>query len=149
MNENLLQLYQQLIIDHGRNPRNFGKLECCTHSQEGYNPICGDQLELFLEIDKDIIKNVKFSGHGCAISMASASLMTSAIKGHDQAYAQSIFYQFTELLKEDCQANIEDLGKLKVLEGVKHYPSRIKCATLSWHALNNILNNIKEVAKTE
>ena len=148
MNNELMQLYQQLIIDHGTRPRNFGEIQPCSHHHEGYNPLCGDKLILYLDIKDQIIQNAMFSGEGCAISMASASMMTGAIKGRHLDEVRTLFNQFHDLMMGEIE-EAEALGKLSVLEGVKNYPSRIKCATLSWHALKNILDGNKEIAKTE
>ncbi len=139
MNE-LLQLYQQMIIDHGKCPRNFGELENPTHKQKGFNPLCGDQLEIFLIIDdNDVIQDVKFTGEGCAISMASASMLTELVKGKHIDKANGLVEDFNAMLvtQDVSDEAMERLGKASVLEGVKEYPSRIKCATLSWHALKN------------
>ncbi len=148
MNSELMQLYQQLIIDHGTRPRNFGEIHPCSHKQEGFNPLCGDKLILYVDVKDQIIQNAMFNGAGCAISMASASMMTGAIKGKNVKEVQAIFDLFHQLMMGEGQQS-EELGKLSVLEGVKNYPSRIKCATLSWHALKNILDGNKEIAKTE
>ncbi|MAH60824.1 MAG: SUF system NifU family Fe-S cluster assembly protein [Legionellales bacterium] len=148
MTNELMMLYQQLIVDHGKNPRNFGCMPDCSHHQEGHNPVCGDELTLYLSIKSNLIEDAMFSGKGCAISMASASLMTSAIKGHTVEYANELFQSFHQLMLEE-EAPELDLGKIAVLSGVKKFPTRIKCATLGWHALKNILENKNEVAKTE
>ena len=138
MNE-LLQLYQQMIIDHGKRPRNFGELDHPTHKQKGYNPLCGDRLEMYLIIENDIIQDVKFNGEGCAISMASASMLTEMIKGKKIYEANALVEDFHAMLvtQDVSEEGKERLGKAAILEGVKAYPSRIKCATLSWHALKN------------
>lgn len=138
MNE-LLQLYQQMIIDHGQRPRNFGKIEHPTHKQQGVNPLCGDKLEMYLIIEDNLIKDVKFSGEGCAISMASASMLTEMIKGKKVDEANNLVEDFQSMLvTQDISEEAKDrLGKAVILEGVKEYPSRIKCATLAWHALKN------------
>ena len=138
MNE-LLQLYQQMIIDHGQRPRNFGTLENHTHCQKGVNPLCGDRLEMFLIIENDVITDVKFEGQGCAISMASASMLTELIKGKKVDEANGLVDDFHAMLvtQDISDEAKERLGKSSILEGVKQYPSRIKCATLSWHALKN------------
>ena len=124
------ELYQQVIIDHGRRPRNFGHLRAATHTQLGHNPLCGDQLTLYLKLQDNKISEAMFEGRGCAISMASASLMTQAIIG------------MTTL-------EVEDLGKLGILSGVSAYPARVKCATLAWHTLHAALQNESKTVSTE
>lgn len=149
MNNELRELYQEVIIDHGRRPRNFKVLQEYSHSQEGYNPLCGDRLQLFLLIrpgPEPVIEDASFLGEGCAISMASASLMTESLKGKTQAEAQALFQQFHQLLTGDKTAQTE-VGKLQVLAGVRAFPTRIKCATLAWHALIGALK--KDQAKSE
>lgn len=143
----LQNLYQELIIDHGKNPHNFGELVPHDRQAEGYNPLCGDKLTLYIAIEDGHIKDVKFKGVGCAISTASASLMTDAIKGKSIAAAQQLFQAFhTMVTQGDTQ---EDLGKLKVLNGVREFPMRVKCATLAWHTLQVALANSHEIATTE
>jgi len=153
MNEELRALYQEVIIDHGRHPRNFKKLAHPTCCQQGYNPLCGDRLTLYLQIDNNIIIDASFEGQGCAISMASSSLMTERIKNISIAEAQQLFSAFHILLTEaNPAAAISDyLGKLTVLGGVRDFPVRIKCATLAWHALKAGLDNIdaQQVVSTE
>lgn len=149
MNE-LLQLYQQMIIDHGQRPRNFGEIEQPTHKQKGYNPLCGDKLEMYLVIHDGIIQDVKFNGEGCAISMASASMLTEMIKGKKVDEANNLVEDFQSMLvtQDISEEAKKRLGKAAILEGVKAYPSRIKCATLSWHALKNACDGSGE-ATTE
>ncbi len=142
-------LYQQMILDHGRHPRNFGKLLSANHQHEGFNPLCGDQLTLFLHLENDQIKEISFEGKGCAISMASASLMTEAIKGKNIPAIADLFQSFHELVTSDKNFDQEKLGKLLVLKGVRDYPMRVKCATLAWHTLNAILKNEKQMVTTE
>jgi len=145
----LRDLYQEVIFDHNRNPRNFGKLEGANHQAEGFNPLCGDRLTLYLKVDEaGIIQEVSFDGQGCAISVASASLMTEALRGKPVAEAEALFQAFHDLLT-DGHGHELDLGKLKVLEGVKAYPSRIKCATLAWHTLESALHDEEQPASTE
>jgi len=145
----LRDLYQEVIFDHNRNPRNFGKLADANHQAEGFNPLCGDRLTLYLKVDAEgIIQEVAFDGTGCAISVASASLMTEALRGKPVAEAEGLFQAFHDLLT-DGHGHEVDLGKLKVLEGVKAYPSRIKCATLAWHTLDSALHDEDETASTE
>lgn len=135
----LRELYQEMIIDHGRRPRNFGVLAPATHSADGHNPLCGDQLTVYLDIDAGkTIRDIKFEGQGCAISMASASLMTEALKGKSIAEAETLFAGFHDLVMDQVKTPA-DLGKLAVLAGVKEYPTRVKCATLAWHTLHAAL----------
>ncbi len=137
MNEELRALYQEVIIDHGRHPRNFKKLADASSHQEAYNPLCGDQLTLYLKIDNGIITDASFEGVGCAISVASTSLMTERLKNTTVADALKLFEAFHLLVTEsDPAVDVQQiLGKLAVLGGVRDFPARIKCATLAWHAL--------------
>ena len=144
----LRNLYQEVIVDHSRKPRNFGELADANRSAEGYNPLCGDKLTIFLHLDGDVISKVRFKGCGCAISMASASLLTETLTGKTIAEAQAIFTEVHDMLTLDA-ASGEALGKLKVLAGVKAFPARVKCATLAWHTFTNALDNKHEVATTE
>lgn len=146
----LRELYQELIIDHGRKPRNFGKLECASHTKEGYNPLCGDKVTMYLTEKEGVITDIKFEGTGCAISMASASLMTQTLKGKTIDAAQALFKDFHKLVTgTDSNALQSDLGKLVVLGGVSEFPARVKCATLSWHTMLAALHNNSEVVSTE
>jgi len=141
--EELRELYQEMIIDHGRHPRNFKKLVDHSFCQEGYNPICGDRITLYIKVEDNVIRDACFEGAGCAISMASSSLMTEQIKNKTTTEVRQLFEAFHHLVTEpgpidklpDC------LGKLTVLGGVREFPSRIKCATLAWHTLNVGLEN--------
>lgn len=146
----LMQLYHEVIVDHGKNPRNFGTLEGALELK-GLNPLCGDQMTLYLKIENNKIVDVKFSGQGCAISTASNSLMTQAIKGKTLEEAQALFDAFHGLLmKEKSLMEVENiLGKLVILQGVSAYPSRVKCASLGWHTLNALLHGQKEPVSTE
>ena len=146
------ELYQQTILEHNRNPRNFGKLEPATHQAEGYSPLCGDHLFVYLNLDDNgVIETVKFEGSGCAISKASASMMTTALKGKTVAEARTLFEEFHRLvigeLKPDREPN--HLGKLSVFSGIWQYPSRVKCASLSWHTLKGALEKTKSVSTEE
>lgn len=134
-------LYQQLILDHAKHPRNFGVDPEATHHQCGHNKICGDQLTIFIRLKDNIIEKVSFAGKGCAISLASASLLTQALTGKTQAEAQAIFNAFHELLTaENISHDLPvDLGKLKVMAGVRAFPIRVKCASLAWHTFNSAL----------
>jgi len=146
----LRDLYQEIILDHGRTPRNFGPLEGANRNSEGHNPLCGDHIEVHAVVDKDgRIQAVKFEGHGCAISTASASMMTDAVKGKTVAEAKVLFEHFHDLLTKDDALPEEDMDKLMVLAGVKEFPMRVKCATLAWHTLNAALENEEEPVSTE
>jgi len=146
--EELRDLYRELILDHARNPRNFGKLEKATHRAEGINPLCGDKLKLYLRIaDNDRISAVTFEGSGCAISVASASLLTEIVVGLTTRQALTYVTGIVATLTGG-QSNV-DLGKLAALQGVKEFPSRVKCATLAWHALTSAVNQQTEPATTE
>ena len=135
-------LYQELILDHNARPRNFGELDDASHHAAGHNPLCGDTLDVFLQIDGDVVREVRFKGHGCAISKASASLMTDSIKGKTVAEVESLFGRFHELLAGDeaLAGDISTLGKLAVFAGVREYPMRVKCATLAWHTVKAALS---------
>lgn len=143
------ELYQQLIIDHGRHPRNFGELSAANHIKEGYNPLCGDKLILYVVEKNGVIEDMKFIGSGCAISMASASMMTQALKGKTFSEAQHFFHDFHEAVTTGVIADNHRLGKLAVLRSVSEYPSRVKCATLCWHTLLAALSNRPEIISTE
>jgi nitrogen fixation NifU-like protein len=147
----LRELYQQVIIDHCRNPRNYKELEHPSHSAEGYNPLCGDQITVYLEVEDGVVKDVSFKGSGCAISKASASLMTAAVKGKTVAEAEELFARFREMVtsEHDAEVDEEALGKLTVLSGVREFPVRVKCATLAWHTLRSALEDKGESVTTE
>lgn len=145
----LRELYQQLIIDHGRKPRNFGPMAGATQVQQGFNPLCGDKITLYLLERNGVIEDVKFEGAGCAISMASASMMSQALRGKSVAEAKHLFTDFHELVTEGSDAASERLGKLGVLKGVCEYPARVKCATLCWHTLLAALEHRSDVVNTE
>ena len=136
----LRDLYQELIIDHGRHPRNFGKLDNANYIKEGFNPLCGDKLTLYLQVENELIIAASFEGQGCAISMASASLMTEAIINHSVTDAEKLFEQFHDLVTGKLDAESAELGKLLALTGVSEFPARVKCATLSWHTLMGALS---------
>ena len=144
----LNDLYQETIIDHSKRPRNKGALEAPTHSAEGYNPLCGDRLTLQLKVENGRVAGVAFQGVGCAISTASASLMTDVIKGKTPEEAEQTFEVFHELLTED-RPPAANLGKLAVFSGVREYPMRVKCATLAWHTLRAALRGDQKPASTE
>lgn len=138
LSEELRALYQEVILDHYKRPRNFGQLDPADRTAEGYNPLCGDQLKVYLRMDGDRVAEVSFEGAGCAISTASASLMTEAVKGMTRGEAEELFEDFHQLVAGG-EAPDRELGKLEVLAGVRDYPVRIKCATLAWHALHTAL----------
>ena len=131
----LTDLYQEVILDHNRRPHNFRAIDGASAKQEGYNPLCGDRLTLYLMLDGDVIKDVAFQGSGCAISKASASLMTDALKGKTVAEARGLFEQFHAMITSNPETPPADLGKLSVFAGVREFPTRIKCASLAWHTM--------------
>lgn len=137
----LRELYQETIIDHGRNPRHFGILSTANYIKEGYNPLCGDKVTLYLHEHEGVILNICFDGCGCAISMASASLMAEALKGKTIDYAAELFEIFRMLITKAYldETSKEKLGKLAVLSGVSEFPARVKCAVLAWHTLRALL----------
>ncbi|MEM6641031.1 MAG: Fe-S cluster assembly sulfur transfer protein SufU [Pseudomonadota bacterium] len=138
----LQDLYREVIVDHNKSPRNFRRIITPTHTADGFNPLCGDKLSIYLSIDGDIIKDIAFEGSGCAISVASASLLTEAVKGESVASARTLFERMRRLFTDQEDApDIDQLGKLVALGGVRQFPSRIKCANLSWHALNAALRD--------
>ena len=148
----LKDLYQEVIVDHNRSPRNFRKMDNADRIAEGFNPLCGDRLNLYIKLDKDRISDLSFDGSGCAISVASASLMTDALKGKTISDAESIFTNFHNMVTEDKTVDdkeIEHLGKLAALAGVKDYPARVKCATLCWHTLHSALEGEDKTVSTE
>jgi len=133
-------LYQEIILDHSKRPRNCHPMDDANRKAEGYNPLCGDKLKLFLKMEGDVVKDVSFVGSGCAISTASASLMTESLKGKTREEALKLLDKFHELLTTDAAIR-DDLGKLVVFCGVRDYPARVKCATLAWHTLKSALTN--------
>jgi nitrogen fixation NifU-like protein len=144
----LRELYQEVIFDHNRSPRNFHKMDDADRVAEGHNPLCGDQLTLYVRLKDGLIDEVSFIGHGCAISTASASLMTEAVKGRTIAEVEALFRDFHALLTGEPPEG-RDFGKLEVLAGVREFPVRVKCATLAWHTLHNALTGEAAAAKTE
>lgn len=144
----LRDLYQEVIFDHNRNPRNFGRLADANHHADGNNPLCGDRLRLYLRVDGDVIADARFEGSGCAISTASASLMTERLKGMKVAEAEALFHKFHAAVTEGREGEGPELGKLSVLTGVRDYPARVKCATLAWHTLEAALHH-QDTASTE
>jgi nitrogen fixation protein NifU and related proteins len=141
-------LYQETILDHSKRPRNCHAMDDANRRAEGYNPLCGDKLKLFLKMDGDTVEEASFVGSGCAISTASASLMTETLKGKSRAEALKLLEKFHELLTTDTPVS-QELGKLVVFCGVRDYPARVKCATLAWHTLKSALLNNSDTATTE
>jgi nitrogen fixation NifU-like protein len=141
-------LYQETILDHSKRPRNCHSMENADRKAEGYNPLCGDKLKLFLKMNGDVVEDASFVGSGCAISTASASLMTESLKGKSRNEALRIMDKFHDLLTTDTPVS-NDLGKLVVFCGVRDYPARVKCATLAWHTLKSALTNQEETVSTE
>jgi nitrogen fixation NifU-like protein len=141
-------LYQEIILDHSKRPRNCHPMDDANRKAEGYNPLCGDQLKLFVKLENDVVKDVSFVGSGCAISTASASLMTESLKGKTREDAMKLLDKFHELLTTDTPVS-QDLGKLVVFCGVRDYPARVKCATLAWHTLKSALSGSAEPVTTE
>lgn len=138
----LKDLYQEIILDHNKNPRNYGKMKDCTHKAEGYNPMCGDHYSIYLKIENDLIADVRFEGAGCAISKSSASMMTANLKGKSVEEAKKMFSEFQNMMTSDkpCEEVPEEICTVEPLQGVREFPTRIKCATLIWHTMNNALN---------
>jgi nitrogen fixation NifU-like protein len=146
----LSDLYQEVILDHNKNPRNFREIANADKRAEGHNPLCGDQLDLYLTMENDRVADVAFLGSGCAISKASASMMTQVVKGKTREEAESLFDEFHRMVtgKLDIEQDENHLGKLKIFAGVLEFPARVKCASLSWHTLHAALNN-EEIVSTE
>jgi nitrogen fixation NifU-like protein len=144
----LRELYQEVIFDHNRKPRNRRAIAQADHVAEGYNPLCGDQLTVYLQVANDVVTDASFEGQGCAISTASASLMTEAVKGRPVVEVEALFRDFHALLTE-VPPEGRDFGKLQVLAGVREFPARVKCATLAWHTLHNALTGAVGTARTE
>ena len=142
-------LYQEIIVDHNRNPRNFGIIDNADKIIEGFNPLCGDKLKLYLKTEGQNIADISFDGSGCAISVASASLMTDAMKGKSIIDAEKLFNSFHKLITNENDADTKNLDKLAVLAGVKDFPARVKCATLCWHTLHSAITGDKETVSTE
>ena len=151
----LKELYQEIILDHGKNPRNLRKSENFNKDAKGHNPLCGDHVHVFLKIDENKkVEDISFEGHGCAISMASASIMTDLVRGKEEFEVKEILNDFLEMIKEkdELKTNLlkeDEKTKLMCLSGVKQYPMRVKCATLSWHTLTSALDNSQQIVKTE
>jgi len=149
--DDLRELYQQVILDHNKNPRNYHEMGNATSKVDGYNPLCGDHYTVFLNVDGDVIKDVSFTGNGCAISKASASVMSSMIKGKTKEEADRLFDTFHRLVTGDSSGlSAADLGRLAAFSGVSEFPARVKCATLAWHTLRSALSGeVKEAVTTE
>ncbi|HYQ87561.1 MAG TPA: SUF system NifU family Fe-S cluster assembly protein [Bacteroidota bacterium] len=147
----LRELYQEVILDHNKSPRNFRTMAHADRRVEGYNPLCGDHYTIYLKIDGDVIADVSFEGNGCAISKASASVMSSVVKGKSKAEAELLFEKFHHLVtgEPDATDHIENLGKLAAFSGVSEFPARVKCATLAWHTLHAALASEEAVVSTE
>jgi len=146
----LRELYQQVILDHNKSPRNFKKLESANRTAEGYNPLCGDHYTLFVEMDGEVIRDVGFQGSGCAISKASASIMSLTLKGKTKSEAESLFDQFHKMVMGEVDsADAEKMGRMAAFSGVHDFPTRIKCASLAWHTMNSILEGSESVVTTE
>lgn len=151
INSELKELYQQVILDHNRNPKNFGKLEDPNHDAEGFNPLCGDHVHVYLHLDGDVITGISFEGGGCAISKSSTSLMTQMLKGKTIKEAEEIFERFHDMVtgKTAEDDEFDDLGKLAVFQGVREFPVRVKCATLAWHTVIAAIKDEKAPVTTE
>lgn len=147
----LRDLYQEVILEHSKSPRNYGELAGANHKAEGFNPLCGDHFTIYVDIEGDAIRDIRFQGAGCAISKASASMMTQSVKGKTLEEAEEIFQRFHGLVTAKSRAGSEekDLGKLAVFSSVSEYPVRVKCATLAWHALHAALEGKQEPVSTE
>ena len=145
----LRDLYQELILEHSKAPRNYRELNGADHRAEGYNPLCGDRFTVAVQIEGDCIRDIAFQGSGCAISKASASLMTQSVKGKTREQAKKIFEQFRRTVTGNQNGNAAELGKLAVFAGVREFPTRVKCATLAWHTLQAALEGKQEAVSTE
>ena len=147
----LRELYQEVILDHNKSPRNFRILKDANRTAEGYNPLCGDQITVYLKLEEGVIKEISFQGAGCAISKASASMMTASLKGKSETEANALFDRVHKMLlgELDTTSDEHNLGKLSLLSGVCQFPARVKCASLSWHTLQAALKGEAELATTE
>jgi nitrogen fixation NifU-like protein len=147
----LRDLYQEVILDHHKKPRNFHKLQNANRQADGYNPLCGDKLSVYMRVEEGVVKEIGFIGTGCAISTASASMMTESLKGKTEAEAKAVFEKFHALVTNhsETQPDPASLGKLAVFSGVREYPVRVKCATLAWHTMRAALEGSKETVATE
>ena len=147
----LKELYQEIILDHNRNPRNFKKMEDASCSVDGYNPLCGDHYTIYLKLDNGVITEISFQGSGCAISKASASVMSTVLKGKTRAEAEILFESFHHLVRGENEngKSAEELGKLAAFAGVSEFPARVKCAILPWHTMKNAMEEKRETVSTE
>lgn len=146
----LRDLYQEMILDHSKRPRNFRKLEDANRTAVGHNPLCGDKLAVYLDVEDGVVKEATFQGAGCAISTASASMMTEAVKGKRVEEAEALFGKFQEMLTTPSDEELgESLGKLDVFNGVREFPARVKCATLAWHTIHAALSGEEDAISTE
>ena len=147
----LEDLYQEIVMDHNRRPRNFGHIKNPTNSAEGFNPLCGDQITLQLRLEDGLVSDVAFSGVGCAISKSSASMMTEELKGKTLDHAENLFEAFRKMITRNPGDSYDSdlLGDLEILQGVSRYPARIKCATLAWHTLHSAIQDENDVVSTE
>jgi nitrogen fixation NifU-like protein len=146
------ELYQEVILDHNKSPRNFREMEDANRRSEGYNPLCGDHVTVYVNLADGVIRDISFKGSGCAISKASASMMTTELKGKSAAEAEKLFDNVHKMLTGELgvgKSELDDLGKLKILSGVCKFPARVKCASLAWHTVNAALKGIDDVASTE
>lgn len=143
----LRELYQEVILDHNKNPRNFRQIPNPDHTADGHNPLCGDEVSIYINLENGTISDISFQGSGCAISKASASLMTTVLKGKSEAEAEEFFAKFRTLVTSDTgsEPDIEGLGKLAVFSGVREYPARVKCASLAWHTMEAALRTVKSL----
>lgn len=146
----LSDLYQQVILDHNKKPRNFRRLETANRVAEGYNPLCGDQLNVYMQLEDEVVKDISFEGSGCAISKAAASMMTQSIKGKTKQEAENLFDEFHRMVtgQLDEEATPHNLGRLTIFSGVRDFPARVKCASLSWHTMHAALNG-EDAVSTE
>lgn len=149
MNDALRDLYREVILDHSRRPRNYGAMDAANRQSDGFNPLCGDRLRLFLLVEDGAVRQASFVGDGCAISTASASLLTEAARGLHEAEALTLVETFRDMVSGEGEPDGESLGKLTVFAGVREYPTRVKCATLAWHTLRAAIEQSGETVKTE
>ncbi|HEU5233796.1 MAG TPA: SUF system NifU family Fe-S cluster assembly protein [Terriglobales bacterium] len=145
----LRELYQEVILEHSKAPRNYRELPSANHKAEGFNPLCGDHFTLYLDLDGDTIRDIGFQGSGCAISKASASMMTQSVKGKSKEEAEKLFSEFHKLVTGQANGNHADVGKLAAFSGVSEFPVRVKCATLAWHTLHAALEGKQDAVSTE
>lgn len=149
--DDLRELYQQIILDHNKDPKNYGKIVNCSHASEGHNPLCGDHIKIYAQVEDGIIKDIKFEGEGCAIAKASGSIMTALLKGKTIEEAEKLFKTFQELITSevDSDVDLENLGKLAVFAGVREFPTRVKCAGLAWHTVKAAIDEEDKIVSTE